>query len=93
MNLFDAISKSPSTPKVPATDVFPVAAATVNLFDAISKSPSIPVAPVTSNFPDIVTPSELSVDTIFNISALPDDPIEKAGAILSLTVNMVGEVR
>ena len=44
---------SPVTSNVPATDVFPVAEATVNLSVAMSKSPSTPVAPVTSNVPEI----------------------------------------
>ena len=46
------------------------------------------VSPVTSNAPDIDTPSVLSVDTIFNISDLPAEPIEKADWLLSTTVNV-----
>ena len=42
---------TPVTPKVPATEVLPVAEATVNLLVLMSKSPSIPVAPVTAKVP------------------------------------------
>ena len=50
--------------------------------------PDTKVSPVTSNVPDIVTPSALLEDTMFNIPGLPVEPIEKAEALLSTTVNV-----